>query len=172
MKIQKFNSLVSKSIAHNPGSMGPRNTFIYILSLSQFYFYFLSIWDLFWDKVGLNIPWVAAKLGNPRGRGEYKPQLNPHFFSSFLRFWHFSKPGKSTQKRNKTPEKMRFNLLQQKSSWKEWTKRATNTTLSWWNLLMNIQIPYHSLPGLLRRIFVLFFVDICDSDWEFIFNVF
>ena len=100
MKIQKFNSPISKSIAHNPGSMGPRNTFINILSLSQFYFYFLSIWDLFWDKVGLNIPWVAAKLGNPRGRGEYKPQLNPHFFSSFLRFWHFSKPSKSTQKIN------------------------------------------------------------------------
>ena len=31
----------------------------------------------------LNIPSVAAKLGNPC-RGEYKPELNPHFFSSFL----------------------------------------------------------------------------------------
>ena len=47
MKIQKFNSPVSKSIAHNPGSMGPRKTFIYILCLSRFYFYFLSIWICF-----------------------------------------------------------------------------------------------------------------------------
>ena len=94
LKIERFNSPVSKSIAHNPGSMGPRNTFIYILSLSRFYFYFLSIWICF--ETG----WVSIFrrwLQNWEIRAE--GNINLTFSPGFL-FWHFTKPGKSTQNRN------------------------------------------------------------------------
>ena len=98
LKIEKFNSPVSKSIAHNPGSMGPRKAFIYISCLSPFYFYFLSIWICFETEGGMGIPglnilWVAAKLGNPC-RGEYKESSTLTFSQSFL-LWQISKPGKS-----------------------------------------------------------------------------
>ena len=117
--------------------------------------------NLFWDSGGVGIPglnilWVAAKLGNPC-RGEYK---NPHFslFSISLTLT-FRQTGQiyTEQFSNRaTPECAWFEFkkrLQQKPSWTGRRKRAINTLIGWFSLDLPI-----SLLRILRRInFLSFF---------------